>query len=196
MPIILTALLSSATTAGAIYLLWKSVLMPDLEQRAGQFTQQATADASAELAAAGSSLADESIEKARLQLVQTIEGLSQDATATARTELEQTGRRLADEAIERAREQLAETGQALAADATADAVSELNAAAEALIPRFRQAVRDGIQDAVLTPPTDRIGQTARDMTNVGVGVVESSFRRIFGPPSASGRARPPGDRES
>ncbi|MGI9016856.1 MAG: hypothetical protein ACR2HR_07105 [Euzebya sp.] len=107
MQIIVTALLSSASTAVAMYLLWRLVLVPDLEQRAREMAQQATANASAELTAAG----------------------------------------------------------------------------EALVPQFRKAVRDGIQDAVLLPPTDRIGQTARGMTTAGVNVVESSLRRIFGTPT-------------
>ncbi|CAN5115932.1 hypothetical protein BH23ACT9_BH23ACT9_30540 [soil metagenome] len=114
--IVLTAVLSASATAVALYLLWHTRLMPDLERRAREIAEQATADASA----------------------------------------------------------------------------ELGAAAEALVPQFRRAVRDGIQDAILTPPTDRISQTARGVTSAGVNVVESSLRRILGgergiaPPPPSG----------
>jgi uncharacterized membrane protein len=104
--IVVTALLSSAATAGALYLLWRRVLVPDLEQRARELADKATAKAAADLTAAG----------------------------------------------------------------------------EALAPRFRQAVRDGIQDAVLSPPTERIGQTARGAATVGVNVVEATLRRVFGTP--------------
>lgn len=104
--IVLTALLSSAATAGALYVLWRQVLVPDLERRARELADEATAKASADLTAAG----------------------------------------------------------------------------EQLIPQFRQAIRDGIQDAVLSPPTERLGQTARGVTTAGVNVVEASLRRIFGTP--------------
>ncbi len=112
MQIVLTAVTSSALTAGGFYLLWRLVLVPDLEARA---------------------------------------------------------RQLADEA-------------------TAKAAADLTVAAEALVPTFRQAIRDGIQDAVLVPPTERLGQTARGVTTAGVNVVETSLRRIFGVAS-----REPGD---
>ena len=118
--IVATALLSSAATAGALYLLWRRWLLPDLEVRAQQLAEQATADASAELTRAG----------------------------------------------------------------------------ESLVPQFRQAIRDGIQDAFLTLPTDRLGQTARGVTTAGVSVVEGSLRRIFGtPPPREGPTRegPPRD---
>lgn len=73
-----------------------------------------------------------------------------------------------------------EQARVLAEELTADARAELTEAGEALVPQFRQAIRDGIQDAVFQPPTDRIGQTARGMTTAGVNVVEASLRRIFG----------------
>jgi hypothetical protein len=114
MQIVATALLSSATTAGAMYLLWRIVLVPDLERRARELAEQATTDASAELTLAG----------------------------------------------------------------------------EALVPQFRKAIRDGIQDAVLSPPTDRLSQTARGMTTAGANVVEYSLRRIFGLPVPREDERP------
>jgi hypothetical protein len=81
--------------------------------------------------------------------------------------------------------------RALADEATRNAAAEVTAAGEALVPQFRQAVRDGIQDAVLSPPTDRIGQTARGVTSAGVNVVESSLRRIFRGPTGTGPGAPP-----
>ncbi len=118
MQIVLTSTLSATMTAGAFYLLWRFVLVPELEARAR------------------------------------------------------------------------ELGRQMAEEATARAVADLTEAGEALVPQFRQAVRDGIQDAVLSPPTERLGQTARGVTSAGVNVVESSLRRIFGtqPP------RPPAPR--
>lgn len=116
--IVATALLSSGATAGALYLLWRRWLVPDLESRAQRMAEQATAEASAELTRAG----------------------------------------------------------------------------EALVPQFRQAIRDGIQDAFLTLPTDRLGQTARGVTTAGVSVVEGSLRRIFGtPPPREPQPRDPHD---
>lgn len=118
--IVATALLSSGATAGALYLLWRRWLVPDLEARAQRMAEQATAEASAELTRAG----------------------------------------------------------------------------EALVPQFRQAIRDGIQDAFLTLPTDRLGQTARGVTTAGVSVVEGSLRRIFGgPPPREVQPRDPRDPE-
>ncbi|HUG85601.1 MAG TPA: hypothetical protein VMM13_13620 [Euzebya sp.] len=108
--VVLTALLSAAATAAALYQLWRTRLMPDLERRARVLVDEATVTASA----------------------------------------------------------------------------ELTAAAEAVVPQIRDAIRaairEGIQDAVLIPPTERIGQTARGVTSAGVNVVEASLRRIFGVP--------------
>lgn len=70
--------------------------------------------------------------------------------------------------------------EVLADETVTRAEAELTAAGEALVPKFRRAVRDGIQDAVLAPPTERLGQTARGVTNAGVNVIEASLRRIFG----------------
>jgi hypothetical protein len=124
--IVLTALLSSATTAGALYLLWRGVLVPDLERRA--------------------------------------RSMAEEATARAAVDLEARARALADVA-------------------TAKAAADLTAAGEALLPQVRQAIRDGIQDALLFPPSpERLTQTARGMTSAGVNVVESGLRRIFGTP--------------
>lgn len=133
MQIVMTALLSSSMTAGAIYLLWRLVLVPQLDARVAELEVKV------------------------------------------------------DEIEVRARE----LGREMAEEATARAVVDLTTAAEALVPQFRQAVRDGIQDAVLSPPTERLSQTARGVTNAGVNVVESSIRRIFGTP----QPRPPQPRE-
>lgn len=76
--------------------------------------------------------------------------------------------------------------RAVSEEITTEAIERLNQQAletgEVLVPQFRQAIRDGIQDAILTPPTDRLGQTAREAANAGVNVVEASLRRIFGVP--------------
>lgn len=73
----------------------------------------------------------------------------------------------------------------LADELTANASQQLTESGEALVPKFRRAVRDGIQDAVLAPPTDRIGQTARGVTTAGVNVADAVLRRIFGTSSSS-----------
>lgn len=76
--------------------------------------------------------------------------------------------------------------RAVADEVTSDAIERLRREAivtgDELAPKFRQAVRDGIQDAVLSPPTDRLGQTARGVTTAGVNVVDATLRRIFGTP--------------
>lgn len=89
--------------------------------------------------------------------------------------------------VRRIMPELEAQARVVAEEITADAVHRLNEQAMetggVLVPQFRQAIRDGIQDAVLTPPTDRLGQTARGAATAGVNVVESSLRRIFGLPT-------------
>ena len=89
--------------------------------------------------------------------------------------------------------ELERRARTLADEATAQAARELTLAAEAMMPRVRQAIRDGIQDAILVPPTDRLGQTARGVTSAGVNVVETSLRRIFGAPLRPERPAERGD---
>ena len=84
--------------------------------------------------------------------------------------------------------QLEAQARAVAEEVTDDAVRRLREEAlrtgDDLAPKFRQAMRDGIQDAVFAPPTERIGQTARGVTNAGVTVMDAAFRRLFGAPPA------------
>ncbi|WP_108664036.1 hypothetical protein [Euzebya rosea] len=82
---------------------------------------------------------------------------------------------------------LEDRARTVAEEVTADAVVRLREEAlrtgDDLAPKFRQAMRDGIQDAVFAPPTERIGQTARGVTNAGVNVMDAAFRRLFGSPA-------------
>ena len=86
--------------------------------------------------------------------------------------------------------------RAVAEEVTQDAIVRMREEAlrtgDDLAPKFRQAMRDGIQDAVFAPPTERIGQTARGVTNAGVNVMDAAFRRLFGSPTepSTGSDRP------
>ncbi|WP_116714396.1 hypothetical protein [Euzebya tangerina] len=204
MPILLTALLSSATTVGALYLLWRGVLAPDLERRAAVVVDDLETRAGVvvddletragvvvdDLETRAHALAEEKLaeaeERAQALADANLREAERRAQALADQRLDELERRAKDLADQTLRE-LEERAQALADEKTRAATEELTAAGEALIPRVRRGVRDGIQDALLTPP-DRLTQTARDMTNVGVNVMESSLRRIFGtPPPGSSR---------
>ena len=83
--------------------------------------------------------------------------------------------------------QLEAQARAVAEEVTDDAVRRLREEAlrtgDDLAPKFRQAMRDGIQDAVFAPPT------ARGVTNAGVTVMDAAFRRLFGAPPAQQEQR-------
>lgn len=85
--------------------------------------------------------------------------------------------------------QLERQARLVAEEVTIDATERLRLQAVEtggeLVPQFRTAIRDGIQDAVRNPP-DLLSQTARGMTSAGVNVVEGSLRRIFGTPTGRG----------
>lgn len=82
------------------------------------------------------------------------------------------------------------------AEVTDDAEIRLQALGDELAVNFRAAVRDGIRDAVLTPPTaSDLTAGARVVTRSGVSVFEEGLRRVFGitarDPDAPRGTRPP-----